>query len=63
MSFWRDLLGDVRRLMLMDDKVARMEAKLDKVDAQVANHEARLVQIETAIFGPISPDRLRLPRQ
>ncbi len=63
MSFWRDLLGDVRRLMLMDDKVARMESKLDRIDAQVANHESRLVQIETALFGPISPDRLRLPRQ
>jgi hypothetical protein len=62
MSFWRDLLSDVRRLMLMDDKVARMEARLDRTDAQLANHETRLVQIETVLFGPISPDRLKLPR-
>jgi ABC-type cobalamin transport system ATPase subunit len=63
MSFWRDLLGDMRRLMLMDDKLARMEGKLDGVEAQVVNHEGRLIQIETAMFGPVPPDRLRLPRR
>jgi hypothetical protein len=61
-SFWRQLMGDVRRLMLMDDKVARMEARLDRLESQISNHESRLVQIETAMFGPVPPERLRLPR-
>lgn len=63
MALWRDLVGDVRRLLLLDDKVGRMEAQLDRIDDRVAHHELRLVQLETAMFGPLPPDRLRLPRQ
>jgi hypothetical protein len=63
MALWRDLVGDVRRLLLLDDKVGRMEGQLDRIDDRVAHHELRLVQLETAMFGPMPPDRLRLPRQ
>jgi hypothetical protein len=63
MALWRDLVGDIRRLLLLDDKVQRVEAKLDRTDDRLAHHEARLIQLETALFGPIPPDRLRLPRQ
>jgi hypothetical protein len=62
MALWRDLVGDIRRLLLLDDKVGRMEAQLLRIDDRVAHHEIRLVQLETAMFGPLPPDRLRLPR-
>lgn len=61
MSFLSETLAGIRRLLLMDDKVARMEIKIDEAQQNIYAHELRLVRIETTLFGPL-PAHVHAPR-
>lgn len=59
MSTIGDILSGLRRVVLLDDRVTRLETRVGDTEAMVRGHEIRLVRIETFIeFGS-----RRLPRQ
>lgn len=58
MSAWTELRDGVRRVILMQDHLERLSAEFEKVANQLANHERRLVRIETMIE---IAQRTRLP--
>lgn len=62
MSLLSDAFKTIRQVVLLDDRVTRLEKATDELSADVKHHELRLRQIETLIFGPTHPDNLRLPR-
>ena len=49
MSAWTELRDGVRKVILMQDQLERLSAQSEKVAGQLANHERRLVRIETLI--------------
>ena len=58
MSAWTELRDGVRRVILMQDHLERLSVEFEKVANQLANHERRLVRIETMIE---IAQRTRLP--
>jgi hypothetical protein len=61
-SLLTDTFVALRQVVLLDDRVSRLEKTVDRHTADLEHHELRLRQIETLIFGPISPDQLRIKR-
>lgn len=49
MSAWSDLREGIRRAILMQERVERVIAGIEKIEARVIDHERRLVRIETMI--------------
>ncbi len=62
MSWLNDTLSALRQVVLLDHRVAELERGMREAQTEIATHDRRIQQLETVIFGPISPDRLRLPR-
>ena len=63
MSLVADALGALRRVVLLDHRVEQLERDVRGLGHDVRGHERRVQQIETVLFGPVNPDRLRLPRE
>jgi hypothetical protein len=58
MSTIGDILSGLRRVVLLDDRVGRLETRVGETESMVRAHESRIVRIETLIeFGG-----RRLPR-
>jgi hypothetical protein len=49
MSFWRDLLVDIKSMAVLHDDVQRLEKRVDKIDDRVVSHGERLANIEGLI--------------
>jgi phage shock protein A len=49
MTFWSDLRDAVRRAILMEDRLERLNAEVDRSSEQLRDHERRLTRIETMI--------------
>lgn len=62
MSLWERMLSGARKMVLVEDRIDRLEKSVDKLRYEVSSQERRLAQIEFIIFGPTPPDNLRLPR-
>jgi chaperonin cofactor prefoldin len=62
MSLWERMLSGARTMVLVEDRIDRLEKSVDKLRDEVSNQERRLAQIEFIIYGPMHPDNLRLPR-
>lgn len=59
MSWISDTFAGVRRIMLLDADVARLQRAADKADAIGMDHEKRLTRIETLI--EVGGTSIRLP--
>jgi hypothetical protein len=62
MSLWDRMLSGARKMVLVEDRIDRLEKSVDKLRDKVDGQEQRLAQIEFIIFGPMHPDNRRLPR-
>lgn len=62
MSLWERMLSGARTMVLVEDRIDRLEKSVDKLRDEVSNQERRLAQVEFIIYGPTHPDNLRLPR-
>ena len=62
MSIWQQTLSGVRKMILVEDRIDRLEKAVDKMSDQVGSQERRLGQLEFIIYGPIPPEQLRIPR-
>jgi hypothetical protein len=62
MSLWERLLAGARTMVLIEDRIDRLEKSVDRLRDEVGAQERRLTQLEFIIFGPTPPDNLRLPR-
>lgn len=49
MSAIGDILAGLRRVVLLDDRVGRLEIRVAETESMVRAHESRLVRIETVI--------------
>lgn len=49
MSTWTDLREGIRRAILMQERVERLGAGIEKMEERVLDHDRRLVRIETMI--------------
>jgi hypothetical protein len=58
MSFWRDLLSDIKAMAVLHDDVRRMEQRIDKLDTTVSRQGERLAYIEGLIGFVQSQPRL-----
>ena len=59
MSWISDTFAGIKRLMLLDAEVARLQRAADKADATGLDHEKRLTRIETLI--EVGGKRVQLP--
>ena len=59
MTFWSELRDAVRRAILMEDRLERLTAEVDRSAEQLRDHERRLTRIETMI--EIARANRRLP--
>jgi hypothetical protein len=62
MTFWSELRDAVRRAILVEDRLERLNADVERSSEQLRDHERRLTRIETLIeFArtnrAIAPDR------
>ncbi len=65
MSWLGEAFSYFRRLAFLDDQVGRLTDTVDKMQAQITDHDRRLVRIETIIEfarGAAAPRPPRLPR-
>lgn len=62
MSWLNDTLSALRQVVLLEHRVSSLERDVDEAQREIATHDRRIQQIETTLFGPVPPDRLRLPR-
>jgi vacuolar-type H+-ATPase subunit D/Vma8 len=62
MSWLNDTLSALRQVVLLEHRVSALESDMREAQSEIAAHDRRVQQLETVIFGPVSPDRLRLPR-
>jgi hypothetical protein len=62
MNLWERMLSGARKMVLVEDRIDRLEKSVDRLRDEVSSQERRLAQVEFIIFGPTSPDKLRLPR-
>jgi hypothetical protein len=58
MGAWAELREGIRKVILMQDRLERLSAGAEKLADQVADHDRRLVRIETMIE---LAERRRLP--
>jgi hypothetical protein len=49
MTFWSELRDAVRRAILMEDRLERLNTEVDRSVEQLRDHERRLTRIETMI--------------
>jgi len=49
MTFWSELRNAVRRALLMEERLERLNADVDRSSEQLRDHERRLTRIETMI--------------
>ena len=49
MTFWSELREGVRRAILMEDRLERLNTEVDRSVEQLRDHERRLTRIETMI--------------
>jgi hypothetical protein len=49
MTFWSELRDAVRRAILMEDRLERLNKEVDRSVAELRDHERRLTRIETMI--------------
>jgi ppGpp synthetase/RelA/SpoT-type nucleotidyltranferase len=49
MSAWAELREGIRKVILMQDRLERLSAGTEKMAGQLADHDRRLVRIETMI--------------
>jgi vacuolar-type H+-ATPase subunit D/Vma8 len=61
-TWLNDTLSALRQVVLLEHRVSELESDMRNAQGEIAGHDRRVQQLETVIFGPISPDRLRLPR-
>jgi hypothetical protein len=62
MSLWERMLAGARTMVLIEDRIDRLEKSVDRLRDEIGTQERRLTQLEFIIFGPTPPDHLRLPR-
>jgi vacuolar-type H+-ATPase subunit D/Vma8 len=62
MTWLNDTLSALRQVVLLEHRVSELEDDMRNAQGEIASHDRRIQQLETVIFGPVSPDRLRLPR-
>lgn len=58
MSFWRDLLLDIKAMAVLHEDVRRIEKRVDSLDSTVSRHGERLAYIEGLIGFVQSQPRL-----
>jgi hypothetical protein len=58
MTFWRDLLLDIKSMAVLHDDVRRMEQRFEKLDTTVTRQGERLAYIEGLIGFVQSQPRL-----
>ena len=49
MSFYDRIVGGLKNQILLSDQVTRISANVDKLQADIFDHEKRLIRIETLI--------------
>lgn len=49
MSVWAELTDSVRKLLLMQHQLDRLNAEVAAMDRKVEDHDGRLVRVETII--------------
>jgi predicted nucleic acid-binding Zn-ribbon protein len=49
MTFWSELRDALRRAILMEDRLERLNSEVDRSTEQLRDHERRLTRIETII--------------
>jgi hypothetical protein len=59
MSWIGDTFAGVKRIMLLDSDVTRLQRAVERMDAVSMDHEKRLIRIETLI--DVGQASLRLP--
>ena len=61
MTFWSELRNALRRAILVEDRLERLNADVDQSSEQLRDHERRLTRIETMIeiarARPMPPPR------
>ncbi len=62
MSFTERLFAGIKELMVMRDDLKRLQTGVDRLTDREANHESRLVRIETIIEMSTRPPQRRLPK-
>ncbi len=62
MSFTERLFGGIKDLMVMRDDLRRLQVGVDRLIDKEANHENRLVRIETIIEMSMRSPQRRLPK-
>lgn len=62
MSVWERMLSGARKMVLVEDRIDRLEKSVDRLRDDVSGQERRLAQVEFVIFGPTHPENLKLPR-
>jgi len=60
MSLWSDLRSTLRSILVIEEKIDRLSAVVEKMAGHVEDHEKRLIRIETLI--ELARER-RLPRR
>lgn len=49
MSFWRDLVRDIKAIAVLHDDVGRLQVQVDRLDARVTSQGERIARIEGAL--------------
>ena len=49
MSFWSEIAKGVRKIVLMESRIDQLTTDVERVSGRSADHEKRLVRIETLI--------------
>ena len=49
MSLWADLRSAIREVILIQERVERLIADVEKAEARLIDHDRRLTRIETVI--------------
>ena len=63
MSFWRDLLGDIKRIAMVQDDVRRLDVQVQKIDDRLSQQGERIARLEGMVgwvrpTGSTRPPRL-----
>lgn len=61
MSTATDILGAVKKILLLSEDMERLKAKVEDISRQVADHEHRLIRLETVMQMATQPRRIHLP--
>jgi hypothetical protein len=59
MSIWTELRDGIRQAILMQDRLERLNAEVDRTVEQLRDHDRRLTRIETMI--ELARSRQQLP--